>query len=146
MENLVIGIDVGGTKIAAGLIDRNASFIARGISHSHCGSSPDQVVDEIDQIVQRLLATPNVDRSSILGVGVGISGHVHGERGIVMTNSNLPDWDYYPLRDTLKHTSGSRSLLIMMPTVQHGVNTVTAQDGGPRICVMSLSARVVEWA
>jgi len=102
MENLVIGIDVGGTKIAAGLIDRNASFIARGISHSHCGCSPDQVVAEIDQIVERLLATPNVDRSSILGVGVGISGHVHGERGIVMTNSNLPDWDYYPLRDTLK--------------------------------------------
>jgi glucokinase len=106
MENLVIGIDVGGTKIAAGLIDRNASFIARGISHSHCGCSPDQVVDEIDQIVQRLLDTPNVDRSSILGVGVGISGHVNGERGIVMTNSNLPDWDYYPLRDTLKTCLG----------------------------------------
>jgi glucokinase len=106
MENLVIGIDVGGTKIAAGLIDRNASFISRGISHSYCGCSPDQVVDEIDQIVQRLLSTPNVDRSSILGVGVGISGHVHGERGIVMTNSNLPDWDYYPLRDTLKTRLG----------------------------------------
>jgi glucokinase len=102
MENLVIGIDVGGSKIAAGLIDCNASFIAREISHSHCGCSPDQVVHEIEKIVQRLLATPKVDRSGILGVGVGISGHVNGERGIVMTNSNLPDWDYFPLRDTLK--------------------------------------------
>ena len=31
MQDLVIGIDVGGTKIAAGLIDCNARFIARYI-------------------------------------------------------------------------------------------------------------------
>lgn len=101
MENLAIGIDVGGTKIAAGLIDRNASFVARDTSYSHAGCPPDTVVDEIVQIVQQLLSSSNVDGSRISGVGVGISGHVHGDRGIVMTNSNLPDWDYYPLRDTL---------------------------------------------
>jgi len=106
MQDLVIGIDVGGTKIAAGLIDRNARFIARDISHSHCCCPPDQVVDEAVKMVQRLLSSSAVDRSRILGVGVGISGHIDGDRGIVMTNSNLPDWDYYPLRDTLKARLG----------------------------------------
>ena len=74
MQDLVIGIDVGGTKIAAGLIDRNARFIARDISHSHCSCPPDQVVDEAVKMVQRLLSSSAVDKSRILGVGVGISG------------------------------------------------------------------------
>ena len=64
------------------------------------------MVDEVVKMVHRLLSSSAVDRSRILGVGVGISGHTDGDRGIVMTNSNLPDWDYYPLRDTLKARIG----------------------------------------
>lgn len=106
MEDLVIGVDVGGTKIAVGLIDRNANFIARDISYSHFRKPPDQVVDEIVRLIEQLLIKSNQDKSKITGVGLGIAGHVHSERGIVLTNSNMPDWDCYPLRDTLKSRLG----------------------------------------
>jgi glucokinase len=106
MDDFVIGIDVGGTKIAAGLMDRNANLIARDISYSHAGSSPDQVVDEIVRLTEQLLRTSNLDKSKITGIGLGIAGHVHSEQGIVLTNSNLPNWDCYPLRDTLKTRLG----------------------------------------
>jgi glucokinase len=106
MDDYVIGIDVGGTKIAAGLMDRYANFVARDISYSHCGCSPDQVVNEIVRMTGQLIFTSNLDKSKITGVGLGISGHVHSERGIVLTNSNLPNWDCYPLRDTLKARLG----------------------------------------
>jgi glucokinase len=106
MDDLVIGIDVGGTKIAVGLMERNANFIARDISYSHVDSPPDQVVDEIVRLTEKLLVTSSVDKSKITGVGVGIAGHVHSERGIVLTNSNLPHWDCYPLRDTLRTRLG----------------------------------------
>lgn len=39
MEDLVIGIDIGGTKIAAGLLDRQGKFLARALSRSHAGCS-----------------------------------------------------------------------------------------------------------
>ena len=69
MQDLVIGIDVGGTKIAAGLVNQDATFIARDISYSHTGCSPDQVVDEIVKIDERLLFSTAVDKSRIIGVG-----------------------------------------------------------------------------
>jgi glucokinase len=106
MGDLVIGIDVGGTKIAVGLMDRNANFIARDISYSHAGNPPDQVVDEIVRLTEQLLFASNLDKSNITGMGLGIAGHVHSERGIVLTNSNLPNWDCYPLRDTLETRLG----------------------------------------
>lgn len=106
MADLMMGIDVGGTKIAAGLMDSEARILAREISHCHLGCQPDQVVDEIVRIHDELLAAAQVERARLSGVGVGIAGHVNGKQGLVLTNSNLPNWDYYPLREALRARLG----------------------------------------
>jgi glucokinase len=102
MHAYAIGIDVGGTKLAAGLIDRQARLVRRSLTHAHAGCSPDGVVDTIVDGVAAVLAEGGVRRDQIAGVGVGSSGHIHSQRGLVLTNSNLPDWDCYPLQDTLQ--------------------------------------------
>ncbi|MHC1785239.1 MAG: ROK family protein [Anaerolineaceae bacterium] len=111
MRDLVIGIDIGGTKIAAGLFNRQGEFLARTLSHSHCGCSPDQVVEAVIQIADSLLADTGVTSEQIEGVGIGCTGHIDFDRGVVLTNSNLPDWNYYPLRETLEKCLGLPVLL-----------------------------------
>ena len=101
MEDLVIGIDIGGTKIAAGLVDRQGNILARALSHSHAGCPPDQVIEAVVQTVSSLLSSAQVTRQRIVGVGVGCAGHINCDCGVVLTNSNLPDWNYHPLRETL---------------------------------------------
>jgi len=101
MEDLVIGIDIGGTKIAAGLLDRQGNLVARALSHSHAGCPPEQVIEAVVQTVSSLLSSARVSRERIVGVGVGCAGHINCDCGIVLTNSNLPDWNYHPLRETL---------------------------------------------
>ena len=102
MKDLVIGIDIGGTKIAAGLFDRQGNFLARSISHSHAGCPPDRVVEAVVQTANSLLADSGVTREQIEGVGVGCAGHINFDSGVVLANSNLPDWNFYPLRETLE--------------------------------------------
>ena len=102
MEDLVIGIDIGGTKIAAGLLDRQGNFLARAISRSHAGCPPDQVIEAVVQTATSLLSSAGVRADQVAGVGVGCAGHINCDCGIVLTNSNLPDWDRNPLRDTLQ--------------------------------------------
>jgi len=102
MTDLVVGIDIGGTKIAAGLLDLRGHILARGYSRSHAGCPPEQVVQAVVQTVSSLLASAGVSHSQVAGVGVGCAGHIDFQRGIVLTNSNLPDWDCHPLRDTLQ--------------------------------------------
>jgi glucokinase len=106
MKDLVIGVDIGGTKIAAGLFDRQGNFQARALSHAHTGCSPDQVVEAVVQIVDSVLADAGVTKSQIDGVGVGCAGHINYERGIVLANSNLPGWNKYPLMEKLKERLG----------------------------------------
>jgi glucokinase len=106
MKDLVIGIDIGGTKIAAGLIDRQGNFLARAISRSHAGCPPDQVVDAVVQTAMSLLPSAGVAIDQVAGVGVGCAGHINCDCGVVLTNSNLPAWDNHPLRETLQERMG----------------------------------------
>ena len=111
MKDYVIGIDVGGTKIAAGLLDREGHLVARQVSRSHAGCPPDQVVDAIQHTVDGLFAAAGVERERIAGAGVGCAGHINCDCGLVLTNSNLPDWDRHPLRDILQDRLGLPVLL-----------------------------------
>lgn len=106
MADLVIGIDIGGTKIAGGVLDRGARLITRRESRSHAGCLPDQVVEIVVRLVDDLLASSSVSRRQVAGVGAGISGHVHFASGVVLTNSNLPGWEQIPLRDILRSKLG----------------------------------------
>ena len=91
MTDLVVGIDIGGTKIAAGLLDRQGNFLARAISRSHAGCPPDQVVEAVVQTASSLLPSAGVNANQVAGVGVGCAGHINCDCGIVLTNSNLPE-------------------------------------------------------
>jgi glucokinase len=111
MKDLVIGIDIGGTKIASGLLDRQGNILARGISRSHAGCPPEEVIEAVIQTTTSMLASADVARDQVAGVGVGCAGHINCDCGVVLTNSNLPDWNLHPLKDTLQARLGLPVLL-----------------------------------
>lgn len=101
MTDLAVGVDVGGTKITAGVIDATAHILSRHSVRSHPGRPPREVVDAIVEATRAALAEAGLTRGDVAGVGVGFAGHVNGAAGRVLTSSNLPAWDNHPLRDVL---------------------------------------------
>ena len=106
MPNHAIGVDVGGTKITAGVVDASAQVVSRYSVRSHAGRPPDEVIEAILEATEAALSTEGLERRAIAGVGVGFAGHVNGAQGIVLTSSNLPAWDNHPLRDMLRQRLG----------------------------------------
>ncbi len=102
MPEWVVGVDVGGTKITAGVIDASAQVLSRSTVRSHAGRPPHEVVDAIVEATGAALGDAGLARSDVAGVGVGFAGHVNGAAGTVLTSSNLPAWDHHPLRDALQ--------------------------------------------
>ena len=70
MADLVIGIDIGGTKIAAGLLDLQGNILVRGSSRSQNGCAPGQVVEAVIQTVRSLMASAGITARQVAGVGV----------------------------------------------------------------------------
>jgi glucokinase len=98
MNKYAIGIDIGGTKIAAGVVDRGGRLLARYYSRAHTGHPPELVVDGVREAFAAVLAEAGIERSAIRGVGVGCAGHINHRTGEVVACSNLPCWDHVPLR------------------------------------------------
>jgi len=86
----VIGVDLGGTKILAGVLD-HAGRIGKRIERPSPTSSTGALVDGLDATVSELL---ELEEASALGFG--IAGTIDQNRGRVVVAPNLPlaDFDF----------------------------------------------------
>jgi glucokinase len=112
LPGLAIGVDIGGTKIAAGMVDvaglhgAEGRVLAREVSHAHAGQPPDRVIAAIVDLARPLAEQARAQGDPVTGVGMGFPGYTDGARGRALYSSNLPDWDNYPLRDRLQELLG----------------------------------------
>ena len=91
---LTIGIDIGGTKVLAGVVDENGTVLASRRRHTP-GRSVRDVEDTIVELVEALSA-----RYDVAAVGVGAAGFVDASRSTVIFSPHLA-WRDEPLRDAL---------------------------------------------
>lgn len=89
---VAIGIDVGGTKIAGGLVDDAGAIIAR-TRRDTPSTDPRAIVDNIVSVVQELRRDRSID-----AVGVGSAGFVDAARSTVLFAPNLA-WRDVAVRD-----------------------------------------------
>jgi glucokinase len=99
-QGFVIGVDVGGTKIAAGLVDSEGR-IHNSIRKPTDTSSPDASIKSIASVVDTVIVQSGVERKFIQGVGLGIPGLVDPVLGIGIASVNL-QWRDVPVKDQLE--------------------------------------------
>lgn len=82
---LAIGVDVGGTKMKAALVD-DAGGIKKSLKRP---TNVDEAIDEqLTSLIQDVCSWPP-DPSSIIGIGMGIAGIIDTKRGVVRHAANL---------------------------------------------------------
>lgn len=95
-----LGIDIGGTKIASGLIDENGRCIFRAEVPS-IKTDREVMFDQVILCIEQLLQRSQVSVEALTGIGLGVAGKVDIENGIAIYQNNLP-WENFPLVDRIK--------------------------------------------
>ena len=94
-----IGVDIGGTKIAAGVVDDGGAIIAR--EHvTTPATQPDAIADAVASAVRRLL----IDHP-VTSIGVGAAGFVDAARRTVLFAPNI-NWVQEPLAEHVEKRIG----------------------------------------
>lgn len=91
-----VGIDIGGTKVAAGVVDADGHVLERLRTETPDRSKSPKVVE--DTIVELVLDL--ADRHDVYAVGIGAAGFVDADRARVLFAPHL-SWRDEPLRDAL---------------------------------------------
>ena len=88
-KGMVIGIDVGGTNITAGLVDAKNKIIAREKIDTKADGGEAVVVERIAQVIRALADDVGCKLDDIDGVGLGVPGVVEPTTGVVVEAVNL---------------------------------------------------------
>jgi glucokinase len=97
----VIGVDLGGTNIQAGVVNARHQVIARAKNKTHADNGKDTVVHRIIKTIEEAIEESKVKPSQITGVGIGAPGTIDAKKGIVRLAVNLR-WNDFPLARELK--------------------------------------------
>jgi glucokinase len=86
---LIGAIDIGGTKIAVGLADRNGRIVER----SECPTTPERgFPDGLQRTIRMLRETAARAGAKLHGIGIGCTGPVDPFTGVLGTVDLLPGW------------------------------------------------------
>jgi glucokinase len=91
---LAIGVDIGGTKVAAGVVDENGGVLALVRR-----PTPSEDVAETEAAIAAVVAELTA-RYDVVAVGIGAAGWIGNDRATVLFSPHLA-WRNEPLRDAL---------------------------------------------
>jgi len=97
-QHLVLAIDIGGTKLAVGVVDEEGRVL-----ESRRAPNPNPPTGDGESLLQSLLALVadlRTDRAELVGVGIGCGGPMRWPSGEV-SPLNIPSWRDFPLRARL---------------------------------------------
>lgn len=106
---LLVGVDIGGTKIAVLVVDGRGNVRAREVAPTAVGPQ-DRAADAVAAVVERALSTAGVTTDHVSAIGVGVPGRVDPLTGTVTLAVNL-GWSDLALGDQLEARLGRPCLL-----------------------------------
>lgn len=103
------GIDLGGTKIQAVVVDSGNDVLGEARRPTPTKHGPQGVADEMAAAMQEAADAAAIETDSLIGVGVGSPGAVEAGAGVVSNAGNLPGWaGSFPLGPRLTDALGTR--------------------------------------
>jgi glucokinase len=105
-----LALDIGGTKLAAGLVRADGSVAVHDSIPTRGDGTDEALYADLLGLADRILATGGVHPADLLGVGVGCGGPMAYPEGRV-SPLNIPAWNDFPLRARLEARYGRPALV-----------------------------------
>ncbi|MGE5583035.1 MAG: ROK family protein [Bacillota bacterium] len=84
-----IGVDLGGTHIAAGLVDDNGKIINKGSVPTLRERSYQEIIKDMAMLILKIIKDSGKELKDIQGIGIGSPGTPNGREGILVYANNL---------------------------------------------------------
>lgn len=106
-RDLVLGLDIGGTKLAAGVVSPGGQTLSLVRTPTPDPSGPWQAgVAELIRVARRAISAANVAIDDLAAIGIGSGGPLDAANGIVMRPPNLQGWHDVPIAQLIEAEFG----------------------------------------
>ncbi|HKO38727.1 MAG TPA: ROK family protein [Solirubrobacterales bacterium] len=103
MADLRGGIDLGGTKIQAAIVDERGGVLGQARRPTPTSGGPQDVSAAMAEALREAAQEAKVETADLTGIGVGSPGDADEKTGVVSSAKNLPGWEgSFPLAESLR--------------------------------------------
>lgn len=100
-----IGVDLGGTNIAIGIVNENYEIVRKGSTPTKPERGADPIIEDMAELAKKLVAECGLTMDDIESAGVATPGTANHDTGVVEYANNIPFLNY-PLADKLSSLIG----------------------------------------
>ncbi len=85
-----IGIDLGGTNIAAGVVDEYGNLLRKASVPTNAERNSSEIIEDIVKLCHYVCDINNISIDSIISIGIAVPGGVDEKTGMIMFTPNIP--------------------------------------------------------
>ncbi|MGB8955167.1 MAG: ROK family protein [Tumebacillaceae bacterium] len=97
-----VGIDIGGTKVAVGIVGEDGRLCDRIVLPTDIELQPAEMIDRICAELEGLVDRAGIALDELLGIGIGAPGPLDAKKGLIACPPNLPGWTDVPIVETMQ--------------------------------------------
>jgi len=92
LNKYIVGIDLGGTNLKAGIVDRNGKILHRLSIKTRSDADSQTITTQIFKLVDEIINTANIERFNVIGIGLGSPGLIDKKGETILFSPNLSKW------------------------------------------------------
>jgi glucokinase len=109
---LVLGVDLGGSKILSAVVNVKGEMLSRDHSITPAAEGPETVIQAIVESADRVLNQAGIAAAELEAICIGAPGISNPKTGTVFTSPHLPGWRDVPLKKIIEGKMGVKTLII----------------------------------
>lgn len=101
-KSVIIGVDVGGTKIKTGAVQPDGNINCDPVTiDTGANDDAEKVFERISSSIETTIKNSGHETIEIIGIGMGVTGPLDPENGLILECPQLPTMHFYPLREKI---------------------------------------------
>ncbi|MDR4509028.1 MAG: ROK family protein [Candidatus Brocadiaceae bacterium] len=100
-NNYVIGVDLGGTNLKAGIVDKCGNVLHRRSVKTNYNADRETISNQIFDLIDEVISASGNKICDIAGVGLGSPGLIDKKGEIILFSPNLPQWRNIPIKSLI---------------------------------------------
>lgn len=105
-DDLALALDVGGTKIAAGVVTGDGRIHAFLTAPARRDEGPFSMIERLVALGRQAVAAAGMPWDRIPAIGIACGGPLDPESGVILSPPNLVGWDRVPLTSLVSDALG----------------------------------------
>ena len=106
-----IGVDLGGTNIAVGIVNEEGKILRKDSVPTRANREPDEIVKDMASLCLKICNDEGISINDVEYIGVAAPGTADSDTGYIVYTNNIP-FVNYPLADKMKEFTGAKRVLI----------------------------------